>query len=265
MTLNPDEDKAFWAFSLHEMGTLDLPAMIDFILNETGRKKISYIGHSQGTAQLFAALTLDNEYFSQRLNGFFAFGPVTNLQSIGSTFLKIVADTRIDILLGTLGLFNDFLPTSKALTAFENFTCGRIHILCEGILRLIADSNPFDDDQTRFIVFIDHYPSGASLQTIHHFADNIRSNRFGPLDHNLPAYALENIKDLPIHLYVGSDDLLATVADNRILKDILDKSGILKFYKEYKNTGHLSFFLSIENEHVNDMLPVLDEINSKDD
>jgi lysosomal acid lipase/cholesteryl ester hydrolase len=65
ISLNPDKDIKFWNYSLHEMGILDLPAMIDFILGETGREKISYIGHSQGTAQLFAALTIDNEYFAK--------------------------------------------------------------------------------------------------------------------------------------------------------------------------------------------------------
>ncbi len=54
---NPDKDKEFLNFSAHEMGNIDLPTIIDFIIYKTGESKISYIGHSQGTAQLFAALT----------------------------------------------------------------------------------------------------------------------------------------------------------------------------------------------------------------
>lgn len=52
-SLNADKDKKFWDFSLHEMGQYDLPAMIDFILLTTKREKLSYIGHSQGSAQYF--------------------------------------------------------------------------------------------------------------------------------------------------------------------------------------------------------------------
>ncbi|XP_033003948.1 lipase member M-like [Lacerta agilis] len=42
------EEEAFWDFSFHEMGTYDLPAMVDFILQKTGQKNIYYVCHSQG-------------------------------------------------------------------------------------------------------------------------------------------------------------------------------------------------------------------------
>lgn len=44
--LSPDK-KEFWDFSFHEIGVFDVPAMIDFILEETRYPKIHYIGHSQ--------------------------------------------------------------------------------------------------------------------------------------------------------------------------------------------------------------------------
>lgn len=42
------------------MGKYDVPANIDYIINETGFSKVAYVGHSQGTTQMFAALA-DNE------------------------------------------------------------------------------------------------------------------------------------------------------------------------------------------------------------
>lgn len=39
------------------MGRYDVSAMVDFILEKNGGQKIAYVGHSQGTAQLFAGLT----------------------------------------------------------------------------------------------------------------------------------------------------------------------------------------------------------------
>jgi pimeloyl-ACP methyl ester carboxylesterase len=47
-TLDP-KSKAFWQFTWEELGTYDTPAMIDYILKETGAAKINYIGHSEGT------------------------------------------------------------------------------------------------------------------------------------------------------------------------------------------------------------------------
>lgn len=48
-TLNPDIDKEFWEFSFPEMGDYDMPSSIDYVRQKTGVKKVSYIGHSQGT------------------------------------------------------------------------------------------------------------------------------------------------------------------------------------------------------------------------
>jgi lysosomal acid lipase/cholesteryl ester hydrolase len=59
---NPDKNRKFWKYSFHEMGQYDLPAMIDYIRNKTGKEKIFYIGHSQGTAQMFSALTYNIEF-----------------------------------------------------------------------------------------------------------------------------------------------------------------------------------------------------------
>ena len=51
--LNP---KDYYDYSFYELGKYDLPAEIDYILKETGNQKIAYVGHSQGTSQMFSAL-----------------------------------------------------------------------------------------------------------------------------------------------------------------------------------------------------------------
>lgn len=53
--LSPNSD-AYCKFSFFEMAQYDLPAMVDFVLLKTMKNELSYIGHSQGTAQMFAAL-----------------------------------------------------------------------------------------------------------------------------------------------------------------------------------------------------------------
>lgn len=44
--LDPDH-KDFWDFSFHELGNMDAPAMLDYILTKTGFEKAHYVGHSQ--------------------------------------------------------------------------------------------------------------------------------------------------------------------------------------------------------------------------
>ncbi|XP_011688915.1 PREDICTED: lipase 1-like, partial [Wasmannia auropunctata] len=55
-------DKDFWQFSYHEMGTKDLPAMIDYVLNYTKQKSLRYIGYSMGTTMFFVLLSMRPEY-----------------------------------------------------------------------------------------------------------------------------------------------------------------------------------------------------------
>mmetsp|Transcript_30695 Transcript_30695/g.5540 ORF Transcript_30695/g.5540 Transcript_30695/m.5540 type:complete len:96 (-) Transcript_30695:688-975(-) len=40
---------AFWAFSWQEMAKYDVPAMVGYTLDKTGKEKLSYVGHSEGT------------------------------------------------------------------------------------------------------------------------------------------------------------------------------------------------------------------------
>ena len=37
----------------------DLPPLIDYVREKTGKDKISYAAHSQGTSQMFTALAMD--------------------------------------------------------------------------------------------------------------------------------------------------------------------------------------------------------------
>ncbi|GLG93105.1 Lipase, partial [Gryllus bimaculatus] len=42
-------NRKFWNFDWHEVGLYDLPASIDYVLEQTGEEKLFYAGHSMGT------------------------------------------------------------------------------------------------------------------------------------------------------------------------------------------------------------------------
>jgi len=56
---NPDINKKdFFAYSFHELAWYDVPAHYKTILsNYSDNTKIVYIGHSQGTSQIFASMS----------------------------------------------------------------------------------------------------------------------------------------------------------------------------------------------------------------
>ncbi|XP_077541261.1 gastric triacylglycerol lipase-like [Haemaphysalis longicornis] len=62
VTLNPDRDIAFWNFTFQEMIEHDVPLMIDYVLEKTGRTQLGYVGHSQGTLVMFGLLSSNAVY-----------------------------------------------------------------------------------------------------------------------------------------------------------------------------------------------------------
>ena len=58
------------------MGLIDTPMFIDFILEKTGLEQISYVGHSEGTTQMFLGAALNPDYFKEKINLFIALAPV---------------------------------------------------------------------------------------------------------------------------------------------------------------------------------------------
>lgn len=61
--------------SWHEMGTVDLPAVIDYVLQTTGENKLHYIGHSMGSTAGLVLLSVKPEY-NQKLHSLIALAPV---------------------------------------------------------------------------------------------------------------------------------------------------------------------------------------------
>jgi len=74
------------------MGDKDLPAAIDYVTASTGHSKVVYVGHSQGTTQMFYALAHNEAYFANKVSLFLAFGPVMALNHASSDLLVFIAN-----------------------------------------------------------------------------------------------------------------------------------------------------------------------------
>ncbi len=70
----PSHSRAFWNFSIDEFAWYDIPDSIEYILEVTEEKSVSYVGFSQGTAQAFAALSIWPK-LNQKVDVFIALAP----------------------------------------------------------------------------------------------------------------------------------------------------------------------------------------------
>ena len=95
--------------SWHEMGTKDLPAVIDYILQTTGVDQIFYAGHSQGTTSFYVLCSERPEYNS-KIRAMFSLAPVAFMSNVKSPLLRMIA-TMSDQLTVSCQLIFDYVIT----------------------------------------------------------------------------------------------------------------------------------------------------------
>lgn len=85
--------------SFHEIGNYDLPAVIDYILDNTGKEKLSYVGHSQGTTIFFACMASRPEY-NDKITLMIALAPVAHMTHMTHPLVRFMGNPIINLGLG---------------------------------------------------------------------------------------------------------------------------------------------------------------------
>jgi lysosomal acid lipase/cholesteryl ester hydrolase len=72
------------------MGTKDLPAVIDYILQTTGAPQVFYAGHSMGTT-MFYVLCSERPEYNSKIRAMFSLAPIAFMSHMKSPLLQIVS------------------------------------------------------------------------------------------------------------------------------------------------------------------------------
>jgi pimeloyl-ACP methyl ester carboxylesterase len=260
----------FWSFSFHEMGLIDLPAILDYISKiNLSNEKIIYVGHSQGTCMLFAALTQKLEYFQNKIRLFIALAPVARVSNMKSSFIKFLNGIKFHKLLKAASQ-NEVFPDNQMNNNFNSWMSLNIPSLTNLALDMVSDENSKEiNNAERLGIYLSHYPAGTSLKSINHFIQNYRSKKFCYYDYKEEAnmfiykqkepleYDLNSIREFPIAMFAGAQDKLATLEDVRWLKDELGNNVI--FYKEYDEMGHITFLMGKDVNWFDDVIKLINE------
>ena len=220
------KSKDFWRYSWDEHGTVDLPAMIKYVMEYTKVPKIRYIGHSMGTTSLFVML---NEYpeMNRVIDYCVALAPVScvpNMQGIqGRTIhwvflgLKIVKMFNIYNMNFYKGYF---VPKLMELSAL--YSCG-------------FHSASYE----RFDQIVDFTPAGTSVFTITQYVRNHFLRDFYSRD-GTHVYRLSHVK-CPITSWYSKLDWASCETDAYMVNAQLGSK-----HREVKEVpledyGHLDF------------------------
>ncbi|PZC76037.1 lipase 3 [Helicoverpa armigera] len=247
----------FWDFSFHEIGVFDLPAMIDYVLDETNETALTYIGHSQGTTSFFVMASEKPEY-NNKIHLMIALAPVAFMSNVKSPIVRLMAPGTF-VLHGfskSLGM-HEFLPDNKFVRVMKLLLCegGPIaEIVCNNALFLVAGFDYQQLNITNLPVILGHVPSGASIKQFTHYGQGVLSDEFRQFDYGFqgnlkrygegvpPTYELENVM-APVMLFYSEADWLAHTKDVARLHQRL--GSVVDTYKvPFDEFSHLDFIMA---------------------
>ncbi|KYN02544.1 Lipase 1 [Cyphomyrmex costatus] len=223
------QNKDFWQFSYHEIGTRDLPAMIDYVLNYTNQTTLYYIGLSMGTTELFVLLSIRPEYNAKIKLGI-CLAPIAIWKEM-SLLLKYLLYWNNIIL-----YLKEFLESNEVYEigslSSMTITIGRTlcadkaitQVVCTGIIYLIGGFNPAQLNTTILPEILSVFPAGSSVQSILHLYQNIITKKFQAYDYgyfdNYKQYGqiipiMYNLTKVtaPLAIYYSTNDLLTPKAN----------------------------------------------------
>lgn len=175
-TLNKS-DHAFWDFYQEDMAMLDLPALITFIKDKTGLEKIGYVGHSEGTTQMFMGGSLNPNFFRVHINLAVMVGPVASTANIPTPAIRFAAkhiEMIEQILVKKLNMYNAWGPEPIATEGIITF-CHFFSDLCKAVMGIFNHEGV--DNPERFPMYMSNLPSGTSFRTFVYYAQMINDNR----------------------------------------------------------------------------------------
>ena len=280
----------FWDFTFQHMGQYDIPAFLHKVRSLTDNQKVTYIGHSQGTTQLFAALS-DPEIVEQKRVGhlikkFIAVTPIVYIARHQSNFVSKLLGHKKTInsaakkggffkILGGACSSKEVLPQMKGFLGHFDFVGGQ----------MVGHSDHDYERYTNTKIFpkyLKHSPSGTSLASFMHYAELaaqdkenqvFRKYQYGFDKKNkkltevkglAPAYDLSLINhDLPIYGVSCKQDKFGSQEDvKQLFQELADKHKKKADNLEIEECGHLSIVLGNDK---NSMFPKIAELIENDD
>ncbi|XP_018568043.1 lipase member K-like [Anoplophora glabripennis] len=265
------EDPSYWNFGLHELAVYDLPANIEFISNITEQRgKIIYIGHSMGTTTSYIYSTVKKNHAVSNLKALISLSPVAFLKHFEGWHKLAVAFADIVIpVLQKIGIH--YVGDMPPLTVLIQSLCGKYPsiLLCQALILPVVGIAQEQVKPDLLPLFAKHYPTGTSLKVLRHFIQIILSGgNFQYYDYKFdnvvvynsirpPIYNVTDIS-LPVYLFVGSQDVLASDRDVDILYAKLNSPGSKTRASKYIfNFAHNDFFMGAD---VNDFYKVLSDV-----
>ena len=260
---NPDDSKSGYDdYSIDDFVQYDLPAMIKFVKSKTGGKKMSYIGHSQGTT-IFFMLVMDNPTLAEEsFDHFAALGTVPSITHTDFTPIELL--DKIYGILRAVGIFNTFSLTNTQRNLIATF-CKTTPSVCGKAFDLGADIRPSGRMNYKNIYnYLYYFPGGVSKNNLLHWSQIHTMKKLVYYNPNFDkektaeAYNIQNLKTWKIKALIArtDDDTFSSYQDVTDFYNMVQNKIYIRIL-ELVNYGHLDCLAA--DSAVNDIfIPIID-------
>ena len=222
------------------MAQYDAPAIVEYVLKATatsGHRTVGYVGYSQGTASIFALLTLQPSY-ADIIRPVIALAPVSTVADIKSPIRYLAP---LNPVLRAVG--GEFAFSSPYVNWLSKMLCRNYveeKYICENVVFLFSGFDAAHLNCTRIPVYFQFLPSTVSTWEIAHWGQLVSSGRFARFDYGSeaenraiygtpqpPDFVLGRIPaNATIALLRGQNDYLSSVPDQERLIRVLKQNSV---------------------------------------
>ncbi|KAL1429422.1 hypothetical protein MTO96_002470 [Rhipicephalus appendiculatus] len=158
-------DTEFWKWSFEQIGTYDLPAVIDYILNKTNFTKVGLLTTSQGTTASLVLLSMLPEY-NEKVNILVGYAPVANVTHFTSPMRLLIPFSKLVKAVNDFFTHGGFLVSNDVRQKKVAHMCDYLRDLCYKPLAFLYGKNPKQYNSTRVPVYVANLPVGSSSQNV---------------------------------------------------------------------------------------------------
>uniref|UniRef100_A0A2H8TPU1 Lipase 3 n=2 Tax=Melanaphis sacchari TaxID=742174 RepID=A0A2H8TPU1_9HEMI len=230
-------DPEYWKFSIDEWAYYDVPAMMDYVCNNTEYDKMYIVTYSLSSAILFATASARPEYndkiiVSYHMAPFLAFTKIQSLLlrigiQFGEFYLAISRSTKN----------HELFPRNQWSMNSISLFCNKKSIFLKACVTLLSEFFGFDTsgNSTKDLDFkLTYSRAGVSLNSIDHLLQMIKAKKFQHYDlgHNKnlekygqtkpPEYDLRKVTS-PVVLYHSKNDRVVDSGTIHKLISVLPK------------------------------------------
>lgn len=249
----------YWDYSIDDLATYDVPAMIEYVLQATNSSQLAYVGFSQGSTQGFASI-FSQPILQSQISLFIALSPALKSSGLSSFWLQKILHTFPQLLFqlfGRLGMLSFCEDVRRVLSKsfFANIVKSAMtflfHWTCENI------------SSQRRVEFFQFCYSPSSVKCVNHWFQIIQHGSFRSYNHEVVhkgqrlerdraslrtphhsrqcqesralSYDLRQPINCPIAIFYGGSDTLITRNIHEVLHEMSDSIKFLHCEPSYEH------------------------------